>query len=413
MHRIAGIDVHKKMLAVVVTDVAEEGKLRFDQRRFDTTAGSLNLLRQWLEELDVKEVVMESTAQYWRPVWAVLEPKFHLELAQAQSNRAPRGRKTDFGDAERLVKRFLADELILSFVPAPEQRVWRTLGRTRTALARDRARLQNRLEAMLEEMRIRISSVVTDLFGLSARRMLQALAEGETNPAAFAPLAEKELRAKPEKIAEAFSTAAAVDKSYRGLLRQSLERLETIERHIREIDKELAEAMREHDEAVTRLAEVPGIGADAAQRIIAETGPQAVVFPTPEDLCSWVGTCPGSNISAEKSKSDRSPKGNHQMRHLLNQSANAAARSKGTVFEAFYQKKKRGDPKRHGIAVWAVANKLCRIIWKVLHDGVRYQERGNRPKPEVVRQRLNRVLRNLRKLGYEAILQPLQRPVPA
>jgi len=413
MHRIAGIDVHKKMLAVVVTDVSGEGELRFDQRRFETAAGSLNQLRQWLEELDAKEVVMESTAQYWRPVWAVLEPKFHLELAQAQSNRAPRGRKDDFRDAERLVKRYLSEELILSFVPAPEQRLWRTLGRTRTALIRDRARMQNRVEAMLEEMRIKISSLVTDLFGLSSRRMLQALADGETDPAKFALLAEKGLRAKPEQIAEAFSEAAGVNNSYRRLLRHFLDRLEMLERQVGEIDRELAEAMREHDDAVTRLAEIPGLGADSAQRIIAETGPRALVFPTPEHLCSWVGTCPGSNVSAGKSQSERSPKGNHQMRHLLNQAANAAVKSRGSVFEAFYQQKKRGDPKRHGVAVWAVANKLCRIIWKVLHDGVRYEERGTRPKPEVVRQRLNRVLRHLRRLGYEANLRPLQSQAPA
>ena len=146
-YRIAGIDVHKRMLAVVVIDAAREGEFEFERRKFGATAGELCLLAEWLGQQEVREVVMESTAQYWKPVWRELEERFTLHLAQAQSNRAPKGRKSEFVDAERLVRRHMAGELILSFVPDPEQRLWRTMTRSKHQLGRDRVRLHNQIEA--------------------------------------------------------------------------------------------------------------------------------------------------------------------------------------------------------------------------------------------------------------------------
>src|SRR5881392_2826040 len=197
-YRIAGIDVHKKMLAVVVSDVEIDGEYQFERRLFGSSPDQLRSLAAWLLEHEVEEVVMESTAQYWKPVWEALERYWKpirekregagrrsgtLHLALAQSNRGRRGRKRDFRDAERLVKRLVARELTLSFVPDAEQRLWRTVTRRKYQLTRDRARLQNQVEALLEEAHIKLSSLVSDLLGLSARRMLKALAEGETNPA--------------------------------------------------------------------------------------------------------------------------------------------------------------------------------------------------------------------------------------
>ena len=196
-YKIAGIDVHKRMLAVVVSDVEVNGGYAFERRQFGSNPAQLRLLADWLLEQQVEEVVMESTAQYWQPVWAALERYWTptckkregagamsgtQHLAQAQSNRARQGRKNDFVDAERLVKRLVANELTLSFVPDPEQRLWRTVTRTKYQLTRNRVQLQNRLEALLEECHIKLSSLVSDLLGVSARRMVQALADGETEP---------------------------------------------------------------------------------------------------------------------------------------------------------------------------------------------------------------------------------------
>src|SRR5499425_3579069 len=217
-YKIAGIDVHKKMLAVVVSDVEVNGEYQFERIRYSTTPEHLRLLAEWLAAQQVEEIVMESTAQYWKPVWGALERYWKpicqerkgagpmsgtLHLAQAQSNRGRRGRKKDFPDAERLVKRLVANELTLSFVPDAEQRLWRTVMRRKYQLTRNRVELQNRMEGLLEEAHIKLSCFVSDLLGLSARRMLHALADGETNPTALAALGSPRLRATPEELADA------------------------------------------------------------------------------------------------------------------------------------------------------------------------------------------------------------------
>ncbi len=218
IYKIAGIDVHKKTLAVVVADVASEGHYQFERRWFGTSPDQLRGMAEWLVQQEVQEAVMESTAQYWKPVWQALErywkPAWEkgegadhtsgaLHLAQAKSNRGPRGRKNDFADAERLIKRLVAQELILSFVPDAEQRLGRTVTRRKLQLTGDRVRLQNQREALLEEAHIKLSSLVSDLLGVSGRRMLQAVADGETSPAARAQLADYRLRATPEQWCDA------------------------------------------------------------------------------------------------------------------------------------------------------------------------------------------------------------------
>jgi transposase len=396
---VAGIDVHKSMLAVVIADVGREGEFGFERRKFGTTPGELKLLRAWLTEQGVREVVMESTAQYWKPVWQELEGHCGLFLAQAYSNRAPRGRKRDFADAERLLRRHVAGELILSFVPHPEQRLWRTMTRSKHQLTRDRVRLHSQIESLLEEGRIKLSGWVSDLLGVSSRRMLRALADGETEPAKLAALAAPSLRATPEQLQDALREAATLSMLHREILGLFLARLELIESQIEILDRKTAAALGEYHDAVQRLAEVPGFGIDSAQQIIAEVGPAAASFPSPEQLASWVGVCPGREESAEVSKNNRSPKGNRMMRRLLTQVANAAVNSKGAVFQTLYRKlvPRLG----HNKAIWALAHRLCRLTWKILHQGVRYIEFGTRPNPQAVQKRANRLLRELRSLGYQ------------
>src|SRR6266436_6524809 len=166
-----------------------------------------------------------------------------LHLAQAQSNRAPQGRKNDFADAERLVKRLVAQELTLSFVPQPEQRLWRTVTRTKYQLTRNRVQLQNRLEALLEEAQIKLSSLVSDLLGLSARQMLQALADGETDPVALAAVANYRLRATQEQLRDALSACRELNPVYRRVLKMALERLHLIDKHIGQLDQEMADLL--------------------------------------------------------------------------------------------------------------------------------------------------------------------------
>ncbi len=403
-YRIAGIDVHKKMLAVVVTDVAVEGNFTFERQIFGSTSDQLQALIRWLAERNVQQAVMESTAQYWKTVWRELEAELNsceLHLAQAFSNRAPRGRKEDFRDAERLVRRFVAGELTLSFVPGAEQQTWRTVTHTKHQLTRDKARLANQLEALLEDCRIKLSSVVSQLLGVSSRRMLKALAHGETDPAKLAAMADPNLRAGAEKLCIVLSAAATLDPSRRKLLKIALERLEFLEQQIGELEALLAELLRPYSDMVARLAEIPGIGVDSAQQIIAEVGPEAATFPTSDNLASWVGVCPGRQESAAVSVSDRSPKGNQAMRRILNQCANAAVKAKGSIFEAYYSRvvPRLGNNK----AVWSVAHKICTVVWVVLHGKKRYIEFGPSPNLQAVRKRASRLATQLRRLGYTVI----------
>jgi transposase len=412
-YRIAGIDVHKKMLAVVVSDVEVDGEYYFERRLFGSSPEQLRSLAKWLLEQEAEEVVMESTAQYWKPVWEALERYWKpmrqkgdsagpmsgtLHLAQAQSNRGPRGRKKDFPDAERLVKRLVARELTLSFVPDAEQRLWRTVMRRKYQLTRNRVRSQNRLESLLEEAHIKLSSLVSDLLGTSARRMLKALADGETSPENLAALADRRLRATQEQLRDALGACTELNSVYRRLLKMMLEELRLIDEQIVQLDQEMANLLSQHQDAVERLAEVPGLGVDSAQQIIAEVGATAATFPSAKQLSSWVGACPGDDESAGVNYSHRSPKGNRHMRRILNQSANAAVKAKGSIFEIVYRRTvpRLGHPQTIG----AVAHRQCRLIWKILHQGVRYEERGTVVNTKSRQKRTARMIRELRSLGY-------------
>jgi transposase len=423
-YRIAGIDVHKRMLAVVISDVEIADQYEFERHQFGSNPAQLQALAEWLLEQQVEEVVMESTAQYWKPVWGALERHWKplcqkregarptsgsLHLAQSQSNRARQGRKTDFVDAERLVKRLVANELTLSFVPDPEQRLWRTLARRKYQMRCNRVQLQNRMEALLEEAHLKLSSFVSDLLGVSARRILRALADGESDPMALAALADYRLRATPEQLSDAVGACQQLNPVYRRLLGMSLEELQLIERQIDHLEQEIADLLRPYQNQVERLAEVPGLGVDSAQQIIAEVGPTAATFPSAAQLSSWAGACPGDNESAGVSFSHRSPKGNRYLRRILNQAANAAVRYKGGIFQLLYR---RYVPRLgHAQTIGVIAHRLCRLIWKILHEGVRYEELGPTIHQQSKHHRAARMIRELRSLGYRVELVNPPSPV--
>lgn len=393
--KVAGIDVHKKVLMVVVVD-ARMPESKPERRRFTTMPTELHRLSKWLKELGVEEAVMESTAQYWRSVWLELEPHMPLHLAQAFSNRAPRGRKHDFKDAERLARRFIAEELILSFVPGGEQRIWRNLTRMKVQLVRDRVRLYGQIECLLEEMRIKLSALVSDLLGSSGLRILHALAKGETDAERLALLGDDRLKCTKEQLVEALNGRS--QPMHQQMLALQLERQKLLDEQIAKLNSLIAEAMKPHQDAVIRLAEVPGLGIDSAQQIIAEVGVTAGTFPSAAELTSWVGTCPGKDESAEENHSSRSAKGNRYMRRILNQVAHAAARSKDTHFQAVFR---RLLPRLgYQSAIWAIAHRICRLVWKILHQGTRYVEQGIESEPKLLIHRAKALARQLHKFGY-------------
>lgn len=404
---IAGIDVHKRMLMVVVGwfgDTEPLEALRLQSRRFGTTTAELAHLVAWLQQHGVKEAVMESTAQYWKPVWLALENHFRLFLAQAWSNRAPRGKKTDYRDAQRLVQRHAAGELTLSFVPDAGQRLMRSLMRRRTQLTRDRVRILNQVEALLEEMRLKLSSVVADLFGTSGQRILWSLAQGETDPVKLAALADARVQCEPKDLVDALT--GTVSEVHAQLLRQHLDHCQLVERQMEELTQLAAEAMHEHTEAIRRLAKIPGIRVLSAQQIIAEAGVSAEAFATPGQFSSWIGACPGSNQSAGQNHSSRCAKGNRYLRRVLCQAAQAAVRTRNSCFA---QKFHRLLPRLgYAKAVWAIARHLSVVIWKILHQGAEYIEYGAATTPQAAKRRLQRLKKELRALGYSDALQPLE-----
>lgn len=402
MNCVAGIDVHKSMLAVVV---APHGAVeaQWERRKFGTTVAELKHLAAWLQERGVQDVVMESTAAYWRPVWLGLERHFRVHLAQAQSNRAPYGRKTDFGDTIRLIRRWWAGELRLSFVPDAIQRRWRLICRAMGQLQEERTRLQNQMEALLEEGQIKLATLVSDLLGVSGRRILQALAEGRKTAAEMAALADARVRATPEQLTAALE--GNLDAVCRSLLQQALARWELMEKQEGALRQELSAQQQSWQAVVERLCGVPGIQVLAAQKIIAAVGPRAAAFPTAGHLASWVGVCPGREESAGISASQHCPKGHRPLRSLLAQLAWAAVRTKGSYFQEIFRRwvPRLGANK----AVWAVAHKLIRIIWRILHEEDTYVERGALALDETSRQqKKRRLIRGLRKLGFTVTLTP-------
>lgn len=398
---VAGIDVHKKVLMVVVMD-PQSPEQDIDKVRFGTTVAELRRLAAWLTERCVAIVVMESTAQYWKPVWYELEADFELHLAQAQSNRAPGGRKSDFADARRLVRRYVAGELFLSYVPDAEQRMWRMLTRGKLQLTRERVRLHNQVESLLEDCRIKLSSVVSDLLGASGLRILWAMARGITDPGELASLGDARLRCSREVLVDALS--GTLQSGHRLLLEQALERLGLVEKQMGELEQASAEQMKAHQQALVRLAEIPGLGLESAQQIVAEVGPAAAAFESAAKMASWVGVCPGRNESAEHNASSHCAKGNKYLRRVLCQAAQAAVKTKDSLLECLFRrwKVRLGYAK----AIWAVAHRLCRIIWKVLHDGVRYAGNSAGIDAKGQRQKARRLVQALKRLGYSVQLTP-------
>jgi transposase len=403
------------MVAVAITasevDDPMGAAVTFECRKFGALASERHHLVSWLQSLQVQEVVMESTAQYWKPVWLDLEPHFaKLHLAQAQSNRAPKGRKNDFKDAKRLARRLLAGELMLSYVPEPEQRTWRLMTRGRLQLVRERVGIQNKVEGLLEEARIKLSSVISDLLGVSGRRILEALCAGQSDPVKLAALGDERLKCSKEQLADALS--GSPEPAHRKLLRIHLERLKLLDRQIQELSEMAAAALKPHQEAVVRLAKVPGFGPESAQQMVAEVGVDMEAFDSPQAFSSWAGVCPGSQISAEQNQSSRCPKGNRYVRRILAEAAHAAVKKRGSHFQSLFR---RFVPKLgYNGAIGVVRHRLAQLVWKILHQGVNYIEQGQETNPGAKQRRAQKLARALRQLGYAVTLAEINaEPLPA
>jgi transposase len=398
IYRVCGIDVHKHMLAVCIgaQDITEA---QWITRKFSTTVQDIDHLVAWLRSHGVEEVVMESTAFYWRTVWYALERSFSkVCLAQAQSNKGPHGRKTDFKDAFRLVRRYNAKELRLSYVPEADQREQRSICHALEQRKEDRIRQRNQIEKLLEEARIKLP--VSDWFGVSGRNILRALAGGKHTAEQMADFVKGQLRKRKHEILEGLqgNQMTAVG---RMMLTQALDLIEVIDKQEQALQIQLAQMQKAHRHVIERLSRVPGIGVSGAQRILAAIGPEAAAFPSADQLASWVGLCPGNHISAEQSHGSRSPHGYRPLRKLMVDLAVSASKTKGCFFEGLY---KRLVPSKKTMgACWAVAHRMIRLVWLLLAKRVDYVERGNQLSPRSLARKLKRTTKFLDALGYTII----------
>jgi transposase len=408
--RCCGIDVHKKSVTVHVLPPQGQREMKPLEREFRTFSRDLRRLRGWLKRYQVSEVVMESTGQYWRAVWNVLEEEIpRLVLVNPQHVKALAGRKTDRIDSQRLARYLENQDLQGSFVPTREIRELRDLTRSRVHLLEEVNRVKNRIGQLCEAGNIKVSSVASDLFGVSGRRMLEALAEGKRDAGWMADYARGTLRGKKKQLELALE--GSFTEHQRWMLREALEHWESLQAQIARVESEIERRIEPYQEHIRRLLTIPGVDRITSWTMLAELGPDMHVFPDARHAASWAGLCPGNRESGGKRLSGRTRKANPYLRRVLCQAAWGASHSKNTYLSALYRRQ-RGKL-GHNQAIFALAHQLLLIAYTMLSRGEDYRELGGdyfdrKNKPKVV----NRLVERLTHLGFYVTLQPAVTPAP-
>jgi transposase len=398
-----GLDIHKKFVVACVLRTAPDGSVQKETRTFSTMTTELLALGDWLRALGCTHVAMESTSSYWRPVYNLLEGQFELLVANAYHIKTVPGRKTDVKDAEWIADLLRHGLLRGSFIPAPEQRHLRDLTRYRTHLVEERARLTNRLQAVLEDANIKLASVVTDVRGVSARAILDALVAGESDGVLLADLARGRLRAKREQLAQAVVGRFAPHHAF--MITEQLSHLDYLDEAMERVSAEIEQRLQDEWEAVELLDSVPGISQRAAEIVVAELGVDLQRFPSAKHLASWAGMCPGTKESGGKRLSGKTRKGNVWLRQVLIEIAHVASKTKDTYLAAQYRRiaARRGKKR----ALIALGHTILVIIYHILTERKPYHELGGRYFDQRERGQVERrLVRRLERLGYSVSLQP-------
>jgi transposase len=404
--RCCGMDVHKDTVVVcVLPPVGGEGKAI--RKTYGTFRNDLIRMRVWLKQLKVSEIAMESTGVYWRPLWNVLEEEgFRLLLVNPAQVKALAGRKSDGRDAQRIAE-FLQDRrLDASFVPPAEIRQLRMMLRHRIALLEQRNEVHNQIRDLFETAGLKLSSVVSDLLGVSGRRILEALIAGEQSPEILCWKLRGRLRAKEKLVKE--SLKGYFTEFHRSMLESHYKHYRFLTSEIGIFEERIARAMKPYDSQIDLLVSIPGVDRIVAWHLIAELGMDPTTFPDADHCASWAGLVPGQNESAGKQKSTRCRKGNRTLRRVLTQAAWAASHCKAGYMPAFFRrvKSRRGWAK----AIVATAHKILTIAFNVLRTGTPYHDLGqdyfDRLNPARATKKL---VARLEALGHHVQLSPLAR----
>jgi len=404
--RCAGVDVSKKDAKVCIRIQGSGGRATASTvTTWPAVTSRILELRDHLLNEHVTLVVMEATSDYWRPFYYLLEDdEFEVVLVNARDARNVPGRKTDVSDAAWLADLGAHGLVRASFVPPPPVRELRDLTRARTIITRERTREVQRLEKLLEDACIKLSSVASNITGVSGRLMLQALIDGQDDPAALADLAKKKLRAKIPELTEALTGRFSDHHRYMAAL--YLHRIDAHSTDINDLTARIEQAIAPFRLARELLISIPGFSNTIAEVFIAETGADMSVFPTPQQLASWAGTSPGANESAGRVKSAKTRPGNRYLKGALGIAAMSAVRSSGTYFSAKYRRiaSRRGPAK----ALVAVEHVMLTAAWHMLSTGELYRDPGadyfTRRTPSKTKAR---AIGQLESLGYQVILEPL------
>jgi transposase len=400
----AGLDVHKKTVVATVIKSTEKGKPIKETRTFGTMTDDLLAMSDWLMHNGVTHVAMESTAEYWKPIYNILEDNFEVWLVNAQHIKAVPGRKTDVKDSEWIAELLRYGLIRASFVPPEGQRELRELTRMRSTFVKERATLVNRLQKVLESANIKLASVASDVDGVSGKMILQALIADETTPEQMAELAQGKLRRKRDLLSR--SLQGRIKPHHRFVLSELLLQIDGLEETIKKFDEQIREYCHPFEEVVVLLDTIPGVARRTAEVIVSEIGVNMNRFPTANHLASWAGVEPGNNESAGRRLSGKTTKGNRALVSALTQSAHAASRMKNTYLSAQFHRLagRRGKKK----AIIAVAHSILIMSYHMIKNKEPYSEMGSDFFDKRNAQATtNRMVRRLEQLGYKVNLESL------
>lgn len=401
--RCAGLDVHKKSVYACVICCTPEGKKLQQVRSFGTMTADLLQLVDWLREHQVSHVAMEATGVYWRPIWAVLQGHFELLLVNPHHIKALPGRKTDVKDCEWIADLLQHGLVRGSFVPPTDIQDLRDLTRYRAELRQAQSSVANRIQKLLEQANIKLSSVASNTLGVSGRSMIEAIIAGEDDPEQLADLARRRLRGKLPELRLALQ--GQVRNHHRFLLQEFLDEWTALGDRIRRIEQEIDRRIAPFESAVTLWQSIPGMDRVTACNLVAEMGVNMVQFPSAQHLASWAGLCPGNRESAGKRMSGATRHGNKWLRRTLCQSAWAVTRKKDCYLASQF----RRLAARRGVkrAVMAVAHSMLIIAYTMLKTGRTYHDLGGNYLEQINKVHLQRYfLKRLQGLGLSVTVAP-------
>jgi len=397
-----GLDVHKKTVVACVITPGSKGGWHREIRTFTTMTRQLLELSDWLSTHGCTHVAMESTGEYWKPIFNILEANFEVMLVNAQHIKAVPGRKTDVKDAQWIAELLQHGLLRPSFIPPLPQRQLRDLTRHRTSFIRERVNLVNRIQKVLEGANIKLASVASDVMGVSGRAMLNAIVAGETDPVVMADLAQGRLCNKRDQLVEALE--GRVQPHQRFILAELLCQLDNLEQTIGRFDDEVLKYCQPFAAVIELLDTIPGVGRQTAEMLVSEIGVDMSRFPSAAHLAAWAGLAPGNYESAGKRLAGKTRKGNQTLRSGLMQSAHVASRSRTYLAAQYRRIATRRGKKR---ATMAVAHSILVIAYHVIQRQEPYRELGaqyfDQQRPAATAKRL---VKRLETLGYQVSVQP-------